>query len=124
MSTRSLIGYYDGAHDDVVFSYCHYDGYPDGVGKTLVEYYNIPELARKVASLHGFSSLAETYEETKSQEYDDDFCYGRMPYDEYRKTDKFGVDYVYIYKDRHWSVRPTFGYNMGTIIEENLLEAF
>ena len=66
MSTRCLIGYLDrepGVRNDVIFSYCHFDGYPSGVGKTLVEYYNTPELALKISSLHGFSSLKKTYED-------------------------------------------------------------
>lgn len=133
MSTRCLIGYLDrepGVRDDVIFSYCHFDGYPSGVGKTLVEYYNTPELALKVSSLHGFSSLKKTYEETKAQEYTDGFGYGKMTYDEYNRTDNYGADYVYMYrptmdnKGGSWSVRRTFGYDINYLIEENILDKF
>ena len=81
MSTRCLIGYLDRIPevcDDVIFSYCHCNGYPSGVGKTLAECYNTPELAWKIATLHGFSSLKKTYEETKEQEYKDGFGYGTI----------------------------------------------
>ena len=133
MSTRCLIGYLDrepGVRDDVIFSYCHFDGYPSGVGKTLVEYYNTPELALKISSLHGFSSLKKTYEETKAQEYTHSFGYGKMTYDEYNRTDYYGADYVYMYrptidnKGGSWSVRRTFGYDINYLIEENILDKF
>lgn len=131
MSTRCLIGYLNRIPevcDDVIFSYCHCDGYPSGVGKTLVEYYNTPEQAWKIANLHGFSSLEKTYEETKAQEYEDGFGYGRMTYAEYNCTNIHGVDYVYIYqptrdnKSGSWSVRRTFGYDINYLIEEGILE--
>ena len=35
MATRSRIGYFDGK--GIYHVYCHFDGYPEGVGKTLVE---------------------------------------------------------------------------------------
>lgn len=131
MSTRCLIGYLDripGVCDDVIFSYCHFDGYPSGVGKTLVECYNTPELAWKIATLHGFSSLEKTYEETKTKEYENSSGYGKMTYNEYNCTNIYGVDYVYIYqptrdkKSGSWSVRRTFGYDIDYLIEEDILE--
>ena len=131
MSTRCLIGYLDrtqGVCDDVIFSYCHFDGYPSGVGKTLVECYNTPDLAWKIATLHGFSALEKTYEETKAKEYEDGFGYDKMTYNEYNCTNIYGVDYVYIYqptrdkKSGSWSVRRTFGYDIDYLIEEDILE--
>ena len=54
MSTRSLIAY---TSDNYKFSsiYCHFGGYPSGVGKTLLEHYVDPV---KVIALMGLGSLS------------------------------------------------------------------
>jgi len=54
MSTRSLIAY---TSDNYKFSsiYCHFDGYPSGVGKKLLEHYQEPT---KVIALMGLGSLS------------------------------------------------------------------
>ena len=48
MATRALIGFLD---DDkqLVGTYNHYDGYPDGLGKTLVKHFNDEDAAEKLA---------------------------------------------------------------------------
>lgn len=68
MATRSTIGMRleDGKVRAV---YCHWDGYPEGVGAGLTENYNSKEKAEELISLGGFSTLMDTIEETKAGAY-------------------------------------------------------
>lgn len=68
MATRSTIAIQE---NDLTIRaiYCHWDGYPEGVGATLAEYYNSKEQAEALIALGGFSSLMETLEETKAGAY-------------------------------------------------------
>lgn len=56
MSTRSHISI---MNDDgsIELIYCHWDGYPEGVGQCLVDYYNTEEKARELIALGDISSL-------------------------------------------------------------------
>ena len=58
MATRSTIAleYADGS---VYQIYCHWDGYPEGVGKTLLDHYSDPFKARDLICLGDISSLGE-----------------------------------------------------------------
>lgn len=56
MATRSKIGVQQ--PDGTIHSiYCHWDGYPDGVGKTLLNYYNTPTAREQLIALGDLSSL-------------------------------------------------------------------
>lgn len=56
MSTRSRIGIED--HNGRVRSiYCHWDGYPEGVGKTLLEHYADPSKIEELIKLGSISVL-------------------------------------------------------------------
>ena len=74
MATRSLIGI---KMSDVVKTiYCHWDGYPSGVGQTLVNNYNTPEIVDELIELGDLSSLGETpvscyaYHRDRNEPYD------------------------------------------------------
>lgn len=69
MATRSTIGIksQDGTIKAI---YCHWDGYPEGVGAGLVQFYNTPQQVTELINLGGFSALRETLEETKAGAYD------------------------------------------------------
>jgi hypothetical protein len=70
MATRSTIGIK--SHDGTIRAiYCHWDGYPDGVGATLANYYSNETVATALINLGGFSSLKETLEETRGGVYMD-----------------------------------------------------
>ena len=62
MATRSFIAQKkeDGSFEGV---YCHWDGYPDGVGKTLFSHYKDPEKIQKLIDGGDMSVLKETPEE-------------------------------------------------------------
>ncbi|WP_299548704.1 hypothetical protein [uncultured Helicobacter sp.] len=59
MATRSYIFVSEGKSftDQVKGIYCHWDGYVEGVGKTLKEHYNTDELANALINLGDISSL-------------------------------------------------------------------
>lgn len=57
MSTHCLIGIKYGSTIDAI--YCHYDGFLNGVGRMLVNYYNSEDLAAELIELGGISSLGE-----------------------------------------------------------------
>jgi hypothetical protein len=56
MATRSFIGILN-ENETVTGVYCHFDGYPDGVGKKLVEHYSDRAKAAGLIALGGISSL-------------------------------------------------------------------
>lgn len=56
MATRSGIGI-EREDGSVVGVYCHWDGYPEGVGKTLQEHYLDPQKAETLIGLGSISSL-------------------------------------------------------------------
>lgn len=128
MSTRSLIGYCQ--NGIVRYTYCHFDGYPSGVGKTLFnKYQNFDDIV-KLCHLKGFSCLEDTYEETKRHEYNDVNYSDEMTEHEYLKTHARGVDYKYLYWTNrdcsygYWTMIPCWGYSLSEINEHDAWELF
>ena len=66
MATRSRIGIelMDGSIKSI---YCHWDGYPEGVGKVLKENYTDAEKVKKLIDLGDISSLGKEYNEEMSK---------------------------------------------------------
>lgn len=67
MSTRCRIGL-EKADKTIKSIYCHFDGYPEGVGKTLKEHYNNPADIEKLLELGDISSLGTFYDEALAKE--------------------------------------------------------
>ena len=68
MSTRCAIAIKrDPNHYDAIF--CHFDGYPDGVGATLVKNYTDVDIANALISLGNIESLEDSIEETSRTKY-------------------------------------------------------
>ena len=63
MGTRSAIGYFE--NNVIHVTYCHYDGYYEGVGMTLYKHYNKDRLAYPLSDLGYISALRETIKEIK-----------------------------------------------------------
>ena len=59
MSTRSTVAIVN-TDGSITASYVHFDGYVEGVGKTLLDHYNDTRSAARVARIGYASSLAET----------------------------------------------------------------
>ena len=108
MGTSSMIGFIkeDGS---VVSTYCHYDGYVDGVGETLYKYYQSSEAAEKLASVGYLSSLSHDLDENiKAAVHIEDPVY-------YLNADVFlkcghnncGAQYLYLFDGTDWNYSST-----------------
>ena len=110
MSTRSNIAIEDPKTKKVKVIYVHSDGYPYGVGKTLVDHYNSYDLAKKLFTKGDASYLGDTFEEcsfygrdwdreeNKARTYRDEWIYMDS-----MKGDVF-IEYIYIFKNNKWHV--------------------
>ena len=58
MATRSRIGI-ENENGTITSIYCHFDGYPDGVGATLKEHYLSTQKVRMLLNLGDISILGE-----------------------------------------------------------------
>ena len=99
MATRSTIGIKEG--DTVRAIYCHWDGYPSGVGLGLIDNYNSKAQAEELIALGGFSSLMETLEETKAGAYENESDLARTftGVQDWLDNFDYGVEYAYLYED-------------------------
>lgn len=108
MATRSNIGI---LQDDGTIKaiYCHWDGYPEGVGTTLASYYTTREKVEALLNLGDFSSLGETLEKTAET---------ADPTDEERKARVFNsvnewrdyareqwAEYLYLYQRQEYGLK-------------------
>ena len=107
MSTNSTIAI---RNDDGTYRhiYCHWDGYLEGVGLTLLENYTTKEQVNELLDLGDCSTLGESLEDSE--------FYGR---DRYESGADAGVvdgyddlldechDYCYIFVDGEWTVNYT-----------------
>ena len=59
MATRCLIGYQDG--NVIRSAYCHWDGYPENVGKLLINHWNTLDNVKQLLSGGDMSSLSKDY---------------------------------------------------------------
>jgi hypothetical protein len=100
MATRSTIGIK--SEDGTVKAiYCHWDGYPAGVGLGLIDNYNTPQQVAELINLGGFSSLMETLEETKAGAYNTESDRARTFTGVQDWLDNFnsGEEYAYLYEN-------------------------
>jgi len=70
MSTRSNIAIYNTETETARVIYCHFDGYYDGVGKTLKEHYQDVEKVKKLIEGGDISSLGEHVEIPNGEKHD------------------------------------------------------
>ena len=78
MATRSMIGIYNPADGSVDASYVHWDGYLEGVGRTLIDHYNTQYDAEIVARGGYLSSLSPDYAESRQESVHSDIA---VPYE-------------------------------------------
>ena len=103
MATRSTIGIK--SEDGTIKAiYCHWDGYPEGVGAGLVQFYNTAQQATELINLGGFSGLMETLEETKAGAYGNESDSARTFTGEKDWFENFnaGEEYFYLYTGTEW----------------------
>ena len=60
MATRSIIGMVE--NSQIRYIYCHWDGYPQGVGKMLLRHYQEPAKVRVLIDLGDLSQLGREIE--------------------------------------------------------------
>lgn len=83
--------------------YCHWDGYPEGVGTMLQEHYTNPDDIDKLIEIGGISSLRETLEETKKGHYQDEgYRVDESVAELCSKLDKCGEEFTYLF-DTDWT---------------------
>ena len=121
MSTRCRIGIQN--KDGTITSvYCHHDGYPEYVGKCLVDYYKTEDKVKSLMNLGDMSSLG-----TEPVGDKDGWDFSKRNYDDYSKcvtykdrgedcpaqtsnsVKEFGAlsrdcwgEYTYLFKDGEW----------------------
>lgn len=109
MSTRSLIGIKD--NKGITSVYCHFDGYLDGVGITLLKYYDTEEKIYELLEKGDMSSLGEYIGtcEFYYQRGEDDVDAQTIPADVpnikdayYKSGQNRWADYVYLFEDGKW----------------------
>jgi len=121
MATRSNIGMMlpDG---QMKFVYCHYDGYTQGVGATLLESYNTPELVSELLSFGDMSFLASEIHPSSDThsfdtpernvtvfynrdrgESDNDARFATI--EEWHKEYSSCIDYLYLFSAGRWFVK-------------------
>ena len=119
MATRSRIGVMldDGSVKQV---YCHFDGYVEGVGLTLIENYDSIELAKELINLGDMSSLGHKISTDEPHSFENPakgvtIFYGRdrgeagtQPYilsiDEWLGEFSNFEDYLYLFTGGQWWV--------------------
>lgn len=100
MSTRCLIGM-ENEENIITFIYCHHDGYPEGVGKYLKEYYNNEEIIKKLLSLGAISGLGSTIERTAKEAYNDENTRTAHSRKDFVKSQS-DANYYYLWKNDRW----------------------
>ena len=132
MATRALIGFLD---DDKQFvgTYNHYDGYPEGLGKTLVKHFNDRDAAERLANTGYISSIdseGNIDSKFKDQEpyykvidADDAFTAGMMIGDEVKDMSaEYG--YIWVRELGKWiTIKNQGGDSMAKQIEDELGES-
>ena len=69
MATRSFIAKYDHDTNEYTAIYCHWDGYPAGVGVTLRDHYDTDLWAKMLVNIGDISSLRDGFEDTERESY-------------------------------------------------------
>ena len=100
---------------DVLSIYHHWDGYPNGVGATLLTEFNSYEKALNLMSFGDASSINgvdatfynswrenEPWERTKPSQYE---C--ESDFEKHFKDDVF-IEYLYLFKDGEWFVKENY----------------
>lgn len=113
MATRSMIGL---VHNDghvtgnaiITGIYCHWDGYPSGVGKTLLENYTTKKDVKALLELGDISTLGDTLETTVAYARDRGENYNDVKARTYYGPNTFNTEeYAYLfYPGVGWKVSP------------------
>ena len=106
MSTRSLIGHKN-KDGSIIYVYCHYDGYIDGVGLDLKQYSDSEEVLEMIS--HGDRSQVNGpyYKDRGEEGVQPNTVKSELNYitSEQMYIDAAGwADYLYLFKNDEWLV--------------------
>ena len=126
MATRSLIGI--NLNDGITkIIYCHWDGYPAGVGQTLVNNYTSPSAVLDLLGLGDLSSLGVTPTSCIAYHRDRKEPYGMVEARDVYTSGlegvgaDYGVDYVYTYNDEFEWECSRLDHASGELVPVNIL---
>jgi hypothetical protein len=103
MGTHAMIGVYN-QDGSVTASYCHYDGYLEGVGRTLINSYNNGYDAEVVARGGYLSALLDDYMISRQESVHSDSSTDYESVDEFLTFgfEDMGSGYLYIWDGTAW----------------------
>ena len=123
MATRSNIGIVN-EDDSITAIYCHWDGYPEYVGKMLLNHYTDVDWIHMLMDLGDLSILSENMNPTGPHSFNNPqkgvcVAYGRdrgetgsdsRTFEDLGEFENFGsgVDYQYLFEDGKWMYRNTY----------------
>ena len=115
MATRSLIGIK--LNDNITkVIYCHWDGYPEGVGLTLANNYTSPASVTALMELGDLSTLEGTLDKCKAYHRDRNEPWGMVEPRDIASDElvsvmsEYDAEYAYIYNDEfEWDCFPRTG---------------
>lgn len=105
MATRSLIGIRN-PNGTITYVYCHWDGYPDGVGKTLKESYtdlaDVDQLLEggDMSTLGATPAQCEFYRSRGEKDVDSRSCAGTQAL--VTAASRCGAQYAYVFDGEKW----------------------
>lgn len=116
MSTRCLIGI-EYPNNEYKYIYCHWDGYPEGVGSDLITYYNDITKINQLLDKGDISSLERTLEETEplSEGQVARIC-------SMNKIPNQWQDYIYMFKNNKWICKEAGNWESSTFNFDELHE--
>jgi hypothetical protein len=109
MATRSFIARFNPETDMYESIYCHWDGYPQGVGVTLRDNYSYGDSPAVLISFGDISSLRDTLAETMAEAYklrgdsDVDAKIFRFMSEMIEYYRSMSCEYGYIWRDSKWT---------------------
>lgn len=106
MATRSLIGVLRPGNQ-VEFIYCHFDGYEEGVGKTLCEEFFMMDAINNLIALGDVSTIHDNivaYHRDRGEDWED-VKPKMVALEAYPSESRhFGTDFEYLYRNGKWEV--------------------
>jgi hypothetical protein len=104
MGTHAMVGIWNPGNGTVTASYIHYDGYTEGVGRTLVEHFNDPIGATLVATGGYLSSLESDWTRSREESVRADPATIFDSVEDYMENgyDYAGAEYLYLYDSNVW----------------------
>lgn len=104
MATRAAIAYQN-SNGSIRSVYCHWDGYPEGTGKILLDYYSSDKRVRELISRGSISAVypyldCTDYHDPENPNINEDESRRELVENWYQS----GVEYIYLWTEFGWSV--------------------